>query len=222
MIGKTIYIFGGTSGLGKSLHDRMIEDDPMHLNIIRPIGSNIVDLNRDGCGDIVQQLFEIYPPDIVLFFSNFTSNVFLHKQSNMDIEKQIKINLIGCTTVIGKALQFMRIRKYGRIIIASSIIEEISKPGTSVYAACKGYYETLVKNVALENAALGVTANCLKFGYMDGGLTYTHLDVTQQATALSQIPARRFGMIQEIYNATNFLVDTEYVNGATIRMAGGL
>ena len=220
---KNLIVFGGTSGLGKALCDKYTADvDNSPYQFIYPIGSSIVNLADDECSDVLDKIFDEVPPDDLIFFSNFTINGFLHKQSVHDIEMQIKTNILGGTLVINKALQLMRKRKYGRIIIASSIVEEKTVGGTSIYAACKGYYETFVKNIACENAALGITANCLKLGYMDGGLTYTHLTDEFRKSIVNEIPSKRLGSIDELYSSINFLIGNEYVNGSIIRIAGGL
>lgn len=217
---KNVVIFGGTSGLGHEVASALSPDQGAYEVFV--VGSTLIDLRKD-CTAMVDTYFENIKPDVLVFFSNFTVNSFLHKQSSIDIENQINVNIKGCLTVVSGALKHMRKNNYGRIIIASSIIEEISKPGTSIYAACKGFYETLVKNIALENGAFGINANCLKLGYMDGGLTYSHLTEEIRNDALNfQIPAKRFGKIDELVSGVEFLIDNEYVNGAVIRMAGGL
>lgn len=220
---KNLIVFGGTSGLGEALCNKFkSEGDTSPYRTIYPIGTSTVDLTSNECDETLDEIFEDNIPGDLIFFSNFTTNGFLHKQTPLEIEMQIKVNILGGTKVISKALQWMRKQKYGRIIIASSIVEEKTLPGTSIYAACKGYYETLVKNIAIENSSLGITANCLKLGYMDGGLTYTHLTDTYRESIIKEIPIKRLGTIDELYSGINFLIGNEYVNGATIRMAGGL
>lgn len=115
----------------------------------------------------------------------------------------------------------MRKNNYGRIIVASSIVTDRSIVGAGIYGATKAYYENLVKTIAIENAAKNITANCIQLGYMDGGLTYTLAPAFLEST-IESIPAKRLGTPQEIANTISFLIATEYVNGATIKLTGGL
>jgi NAD(P)-dependent dehydrogenase (short-subunit alcohol dehydrogenase family) len=79
----------------------------------------------------------------------------------------------------------------------------------------------LVQTVAIENASKGITANCMQLGYMDGGLTHT---IGQEflSKIISSIPACRLGRAEEIAETIKFLILNEYVNGATIKVSGGL
>jgi NAD(P)-dependent dehydrogenase (short-subunit alcohol dehydrogenase family) len=115
----------------------------------------------------------------------------------------------------------MREQRFGRIIIASSITVDRNVMGTGVYAASKAYMENLVKTISIENASTGITANCIQLGYMDGGLTYT-LSPDFIETIVKSIPAKRLGKPEEIANTIKYLIDTEYVNGSTIKITGGL
>jgi NAD(P)-dependent dehydrogenase (short-subunit alcohol dehydrogenase family) len=90
-----------------------------------------------------------------------------------------------------------------------------------VYAATKAYYENLVKTICIENASKNITANCIQLGYMDGGLTYTLSEEFLQSTIL-QIPAKRLGTPEEIFQTVDFLIDNNYINGTTIKLTGGL
>ena len=65
------------------------------------------------------------------------------------------------------------------------------------------------------------TANCLQLGYMDGGLTNT-LSEDFLKQKIEAIPAKRLGRVDEIAHAVKFLIENEYVNGATLKLTGGL
>ena len=54
---------------------------------------------------------------------------------------------------MSRALKDMRVKEYGRIILASSITVDKNVMGTAIYAAAKAYYENLIKTIALENAS---------------------------------------------------------------------
>ena len=41
-------------------------------------------------------------------------------------------------------------------------------------------------------------------------------------TIVKSIPAKRLGKPEEIANTIKYLIDTEYVNGSTIKITGGL
>jgi NAD(P)-dependent dehydrogenase (short-subunit alcohol dehydrogenase family) len=212
---KKIAFFGGSGGLGTKVIENLSDYD------VDSISSKKVDFTRPY--DISKYFDKNVDVDVVVIFSNYNYNSFVHKYSDNDIEmyKQIDVNIKGVTECISRALKGMRFRGYGRIILASSITVDRNVMGTSLYAAGKAYYENLVKTIAIENASKGITANCIQLGYMDGGLTYTLSDEFIQST-INQIPAKRLGTPDEIANTLDFLIKNPYINGSTIKLTGGL
>jgi 3-oxoacyl-[acyl-carrier protein] reductase len=212
---KKIAFFGGSGGLGTKVIEHLTNYE------VDSISSSQVDFTRDN--DISNYFYKNRDIDIVVIFSNYNYNSFLHKYEDNDLElyKQIDTNIKGTTECISRALKDMRTKGYGRIILASSITVEKNVMGTSVYAASKAYYENLVKTISLENASKGITANCIQLGYMDGGLTYTLSNDFIEQT-IDQIPSKRLGTPLEIANTIKFLIENEYVNGTSIKLTGGL
>ena len=213
---KTILFFGGTGGLGSQTINHLQESYS-----IQSVGSSTVDLrSEDQIHDYFQSKDRV---EVLVLFSNYNYNSFLHKYTQYPhkLSHQLDVNIAGITTCITECLPHMRRNNYGRIIIASSVTVDRSVMGTGVYAAAKAYYENLVKTIAIENASKGITANCIQLGYMDGGLTYTLSDTFLEET-IQKIPANRLGTAKEIANTVDFLIKTEYVNGATIKLTGGL
>lgn len=212
---KSITFFGGTGGLGSQIVPHLDKYK------VEAIGSRTVDFSNPT---EISSYFETNKEvDAVVIFTNYNFNSFLHKyqHNHEELQKQININILGVTSCIASALESMRARGGGRIILASSVTVDRNIMGTSIYAATKAYYENLVKTIAIENASKGITANCLQLGYMDGGLTYTLPESFIEET-VNSIPAKRLGKPSEIANAIEFLIETEYVNGATINLTGGL
>ena len=210
-----IVFFGGTGGLGS----RVVEYLGTHN--IKSVGSKLVNLEDES--EIQNYFNNNKDLDVLIIFSNYNFNSFLHKynENNHEINKQIAINIGGATTCISKALPNMRERNFGRIILASSITVDKNVIGTSIYSAAKAYYENIVKTICIENAQKGITANCIQLGYMDGGLTYT-LDQDFLDNTIKSIPAKRLGTVEEIASTIEFLINNQYVNGTTIKLTGGL
>jgi NAD(P)-dependent dehydrogenase (short-subunit alcohol dehydrogenase family) len=213
---KNITFFGGKGGLGTQIIPFLNETK---YNIKATNSKNV---NFEKENDI-KDYFSLNSPDIVIIFSNYNYNSFLHKYTDNEFElsKQIDTNIKGITKCISYSLESMRKNNYGRIIIASSVTVDKSIMGTSIYAASKAYYENIVKTICLENASKNITANCIQLGYMDGGLTYT-LDEDFLNSIIKKIPSNRLGSPEEIANTINFLIENSYVNGTTIKLTGGL
>ena len=213
---KKVLFFGGTGGLGTEVIK--------HLNNyeISSIGSS--DVNFLDEVSITKYLNQIENVDVLIIFTNYNYNNFLHKynESNFDeLNKQITVNITSTTKIISKCLNKMRENNFGRIILASSVTVDKNVMGTSLYAASKSFYENIVKTICLENASKNITANCIQLGYMDGGLTYTLSEDFIKKT-IDTIPTKRLGRPDEIANTIEFLIGSEYINGTTIKLTGGL
>jgi acetoacetyl-CoA reductase len=213
---RTILFFGGTGGLGSQTISHLQESYS-----IQSVGSSVVDLNDTN--QIQAYFRQNEQAEVLILFSNYNYNSFIHKYASaqQELKHQLDVNISGITTCIAECLPHMRRNGFGRIIIASSVTVDRNVMGTGIYAAAKAYYENLVKTIAIENASKGITANCIQLGYMDGGLTYTLDDMFLKET-IQKIPANRLGTAKEIAATVDFLIKTEYVNGATIKLTGGL
>ena len=155
--------------------------------------------------------------------SGYNHNTILHKYDGNDIEikKQIQINIEGNLNILANCLPSMRENKYGRIILTSSILSSKPAFGTAVYSGCKAFIDNLAKTCTVENLSKGITCNTLQLGYMDGGLTYK-VPEPFRTQVKNSIPLKRWGKISEIENAVRYLINTEYVSGCSLKINGGL
>lgn len=133
----------------------------------------------------------------------------------------IETNLIGTFNVIRAILPEMRRNNYGRIINFSSVVAQIGIPGTSAYAASKSGLWGMTKTLAAENASKGITVNSLNLGYFEIGMG-ENISPELQKKIKEKIPTNEFGDIKNIFNAVNFLIDNDYINGTCLNINGGL
>jgi NAD(P)-dependent dehydrogenase (short-subunit alcohol dehydrogenase family) len=136
-------------------------------------------------------------------------------------ESVISTNLTGSFHLARFFLPQMRKRGWGRIIFLSSVVGQKGIPGTCAYAASKAGLFALTKTLAVENASKGITVNCLALGYFDVGMIMT-IPEHIRMDIRDSIPTGRFGTAQEIEGVVRFLIESDYVNGATININGAL
>lgn len=146
---------------------------------------------------------------------------FAHKSSPQKWNEVISTNLIGTFNMIRAVLPVMREQKYGRIINFSSIVAETGIPGTSAYAASKAGLWGMTRSIAVENASKGITVNNLNLGYFDIGMI---AEVTEeyQKIVKSKIPTGNFGDPKNIFNAVKFIIESDYINGTSVDINGGI
>ncbi|SDY09819.1 SDR family NAD(P)-dependent oxidoreductase [Citreimonas salinaria] len=83
------------------------------------------------------------------------------------IEEVIRLNVSGTTDLLHRALQAMRRRGEGRILITGSLAGEIPGSYQAVYNATKAYLDTLSWGVRNELGDSDVTVTCLMPGPTD-------------------------------------------------------
>jgi NAD(P)-dependent dehydrogenase (short-subunit alcohol dehydrogenase family) len=148
-------------------------------------------------------------------------NAFAHKADPTEWRKTIEINLIGNFNIIHALLPDMRKNNYGRVINFSSVLAQMGVIGNSAYSSSKAALWGMAKSIATENASKGITINTLNLGYFNIGMI-NDVPVEIQNKIKEKIPTNHFGDPINIYNAINFLIASDYVNGTSIDINGGL
>jgi NAD(P)-dependent dehydrogenase (short-subunit alcohol dehydrogenase family) len=213
---KTIALFGASGGLGKQLL-------PLLQTKYNVIGLSSSDINVTNFNH-VNEFFETNNIDIVVNLSGYNFDSFTHKINTNtlnEIDKQVDINIKGTINIVSNCLNKMREQQFGRIILVSSVLAEHPVISTSIYSGCKGFVDSFTKTVALENANKNINCNSLQLGYFDGGLTYK-IPESFRETLKNNIPAKRWGMIKELYNTIDYLIETGYITGQNINISGGI
>lgn len=214
---KTIAVFGGTGGLGSLLCPLL---EKSYEKVIS-LGSNDIDVTSYG---EVKNFFDNNQIDVVINLTGYNYDKFVHKLTAGDmseVRKQVEVNIQGTVNITSCALSQMRERNYGRLILVSSVLADHPVISTSIYAGCKGFVDSFVKTVALENAGKNINCNSLQLGYFDGGLTFRIPEEFREKIR-KNIPAQRWGSTEELYNTVDYLVKTPYITGQNINISGGI
>ena len=224
-----VIITGASGGIGSFLMEKFSGEEKevygsYNTTINKSEGKNLskVDISdytkvRNWIETIV-----IHGDHIVLInCAGISYNSFAHKADIVRWRKVIDVNLIGTFNVIHALLPFMRESNYGRIITISSVVAQKGIPGTSAYAASKAGLWGLTKSIAVENAKRGITINTLNLGYFNIGMI-SEIPEEILSSTIKAIPVQKLGDPEEIYRAVNFLIESDYINGTTIDINGGL
>jgi acetoacetyl-CoA reductase len=145
-----------------------------------------------------------------------------HRMTLEQWQRDIDVNLTGAFRVVQACLGGMRKRRYGRVVAISSGAARAGLPGQVAYAASKAGLIGMVKTIAAENAARGITANAVLPG-MVGTEKVRAMPPEVLEAVTSTLPAGRMGTPEEVAALVAFLVSEEagYVTGEEIGIAGG-
>lgn len=138
-----------------------------------------------------------------------------------DWDRMMEVNLKGNFLLTQALLPQMIREQWGRIIHVSSLVGMLGTPSTIAYSTAKTGLIGMSRVLAKEYARFNVTSNVLVLGYFETGL-FNKLRDDLKKEVLNQIPSKTFGKVSNIVNAIKFLINSEYVNGSTINIDGGI
>lgn len=133
------------------------------------------------------------------------------------------VNARGALHTVQAALRPMRERRYGRVVITSSITGPITgHPGFAHYGASKAAVLGLMRSAAIEVAREGITVNAV----LPGNVRTPGLEETSeehQRQMMASIPMADFAEPHDIGWTVRFLASREarYITGQTIVVDGG-
>jgi len=139
-------------------------------------------------------------------------------------EQLMTVNL-GSAFWIGQAAgRLMCANRQGRIVYISSVSGMLAHLNHAPYAASKGGLNQMMKVMAREWAASGVTVNAVAPGYTETDLTRAYLDKPgMRADMTSLVPAGRLGTVEDVVGPVLFLVSEQaaFVTGHVMYVDGG-
>ena len=224
-----ILITGSSMGIGRYLAEKFMSDKIIvygtYLNN-PPIEKSkyFSKVNVSDFNEIVEWVYKIKPElksVVLLNCAAINYNRYAHKSDLNKWHEVIHVNLLGTFNMIRAILPYMREQNYGRIINFSSVLAQRGVAGTSAYAASKAALWGMSKSIAAENAGKNITINCLNLGYFNLGMIEQVPEELQDEIKKS-IPTGDFGDPEDIYKAVRFLIESNYVNGSSIDINGGL
>ena len=137
----------------------------------------------------------------------------------------IDINLNGIFATARAAARHMRPRRFGRIIITTSLAATKVEPAIgAAYMTAKAGARHLMHTLALEFAAYGITANAIAPGFFITNIGGGHAhNPDVQAAIAKDIPMHRVGQPDDIKGLALFLAApaSEYITGQEIIIDGG-
>jgi 3-oxoacyl-[acyl-carrier protein] reductase len=143
------------------------------------------------------------------------------KFATNDWDAIMNVNLRGVFLLNRAMLIPMVEEKWGRIIHISSVTGIKGVSGTIAYSTTKTALLGMSRVLAKEYARFGITSNVLIPGYFSTGLIDT-LSEKIRNKILESIPSKRLGNPQNIANAIEFIIKSDYVNGSEINIDGGI
>ncbi|MEQ9345011.1 MAG: SDR family NAD(P)-dependent oxidoreductase [Thalassospira sp.] len=149
--GKTVFVTGGTGGIGLPL-----------VSLLRARGANVIVYSRATQGNLMENVdttckaLREDTPDILINLAGI--NDFNHAE-NQDYDALVTLNLLVPMRLSQAVLPTMRKRGYGQIVNIGSMVGLIPLPHMTGYAAAKSGLKGFSDSLRRELHGTGVTIN---------------------------------------------------------------
>lgn len=235
-MGRVALVTGGSRGIGEAISKKLKEDgftvaatyagnDEAAAKFTAETGIktykwNVADYESSAAG-IAQVEADLGPIEVVVANAGITRDAPFHKMTPDQWNEVIGTNLTGVFNTVHPVWPGMRERKFGRVVVISSINGQKGQFGQVNYAATKAGDLGIIKSLAQEGARAGITANAVCPGYIATDMVMSVPEKVRESI-IANIPAGRLGEPAEIARCVSFLVsdDAGFINGSTISANG--
>ena len=235
-MGRVALVTGGSRGIGEAISKKLKEDgftvaatyagnDEAAAKFTAETGIktykwNVADYESSAAG-MAQVEVDLGPIEVVVANAGITRDAPFHKMTPDQWNEVIGTNLTGVFNTVHPVWPGMRERKFGRVVVISSINGQKGQFGQVNYAATKAGDLGIIKSLAQEGARAGITANAVCPGYIATDMVMSVPEKVRESI-IANIPAGRLGEPAEIARCVSFLVsdDAGFINGSTISANG--
>jgi 3-oxoacyl-[acyl-carrier protein] reductase len=246
IVGARVLLTGGGSGIGRFLLDRLINDGA-EVSVLELDESRCEELRMAYNGRVKVLTCDVSDSNAVdtvlksLFEDGFEPTVLINNAGIIHSEplvnllsrgdkthsrdswrKVLSTNLDSVFFVTSRVVERMLSKRNKGVVISISSISANGNAGQSAYSAAKAGVNALTSAWAKELGTMGMRFVAIAPGFMDTPSTHAALSEAVITRLKQQIPLRRLGELESIYQAVRYAIENDYVSGTVLEVDGGL
>ena len=211
-------VFGASGSLGNFV-----------FNEFKKIGMNVVgtttnkenvseDIIYVTCNDL-SNLSTLTNITIIVWAQGFNINDNIHSYDNNTFQSMIDGNVTFIMNTLNYLLTNNIIMDNSKMVITSSIWQELSRENKLSYSVSKSALNGLIKNVAFDLAKRNILINNILPGVIDNSMTRKTLQAEQLEYVKSSTNFNRLITLDDIYKTILFLVtENTGITGQSIKI----
>lgn len=242
----SLVLTGGGSGIGRFLLDSLVGDGAsvavleldtfncakiaaLYPEKVQAFVCDVTD--AAAVDDVLLQLFEsgFEPNGLInnagVIYSQPLVNMLTkgdRVHSRDDWRRILAANLDSVFLVTGRVVDRMLAKRTKGVVVSLSSIAARGNAGQSAYAAAKAGVNALTMTWAKELGAMGLRFVSIAPGFIDTPSTNASLSEATITKLKQQVPLRRLGDLENVYQAVRYAIENDYVNGTVLEVDGGL
>ena len=231
---RTVWVTGGSSGIGADLCRRLLDDGAVVVSFARreppfehaDLHAVAVDLTDPAAARAAaEQAAAAWPATRLVHNAGAIREKPLPEVTGDDLDKLTQLHIGTAVALVQALLPHMRRKRHGRIVLMSTrAVVGLQK--RTVYSATKAGLIGMGRTWALELAAEGITVNMIAPGPIEDTEMFHDVipkDSDLSRTVAGRVPVGRLGTPSDVSRAVLFFLDDAagFVTGQTLFVCGG-
>ncbi len=246
LVGTRVLLTGGGAGIGRFLADRLLAQGAqvcvLELDEVR-----CTELHEASAGQIKAWACDVADPVAVdaalqaIFETGFEPDVLINNAGVIHSEPLVNMlsrgdrvhsreswrrvlaaDLDSVFFVTSRVVDHMLAQRTKGVVVSISSISAKGNAGQSAYSAAKAGVNALTMAWSKELGAMGLRFAAIAPGFIDTASTRAALSDATLTRLKQQIPLRRLGELDSIYQAVRHVIENDYLTGTVIEVDGGL
>jgi NAD(P)-dependent dehydrogenase (short-subunit alcohol dehydrogenase family) len=224
---KQYLVIGGSSGIGKSLVEKLGEQHQVYAtyhNHEQPSQGNIRYYHLNSLDEQADWSFLPETLDGLVYCPGSIVLKPAARITETELLDHFKLNVSGALRCIQKCLPLLKKSTNPSILLFSTVAVQTGMPFHSIVSACKGAVEGLCRSLAAELAPT-IRVNCIAPSLTDTPLASSLLSSEEKKlAAATRHPLKRIGTPNDMASLAAFLLsdDAQWISGQILHVDGGM
>jgi NAD(P)-dependent dehydrogenase (short-subunit alcohol dehydrogenase family) len=217
---KKILIFGSSGSIGNYLYNKFSEDNQnfVYGTTSKP-KQNENEKNIYVSTENIDELKNIENVDIVIWSQGYNFNDNINIFDEDEYMKIMNVNVLFILKTLSFLLKHKKINEYAKLVIISSIWEQLTRENKLSYTISKSALSGLVKNVAFDLSSKNILINNILPGVIDNQMSRNTLTSEQMLYIQTYTGFNRLIQLDDLYNTVKFLTfENTGITGESIKV----
>jgi NAD(P)-dependent dehydrogenase (short-subunit alcohol dehydrogenase family) len=167
----------------------------------------------------IDELKNIENVDIVIWSQGYNFNDNINIFDEDEYMKIMNVNVLFILKTLSFLLKHKKINEYAKLVIISSIWEQLTRENKLSYTISKSALSGLVKNVAFDLSSKNILINNILPGVIDNQMSRNTLTSEQMLYIQTYTGFNRLIQLDDLYNTVKFLTfENTGITGESIKV----